>query len=65
MVLVTGQPAITPGFVGEVLEGAAKPVGGGAEGVVQLIDQRDADVTVMRAAPRRSTTRRPSKSTTQ
>ena len=52
-------------FAGEVLEGAAKPVGSNAEGVVQLTDQRDADITVMRAAPRRSTTRRPSKRTTQ
>lgn len=52
-------------FVGEVLEGAAKPVGSDAEGVIQLIDQHDADIMVVQAAPRRKTTRRPGKRTTQ
>jgi hypothetical protein len=33
--------------VGEVLEGAAKPVGSDAEGVIQLADQGVADVEVM------------------
>ncbi|MCE0766996.1 hypothetical protein LWC35_29425 [Pseudonocardia kujensis] len=33
--------------VGEVLEGAAKPVGSDAEGVVALQDQRDTDTTVV------------------
>jgi hypothetical protein len=43
--------------VGEVLEGAAKPVGSDAEGVVQLQDQRQSDTKVIKAAPR-STSRR-------
>jgi hypothetical protein len=38
--------------VGEVLEGAAKPVGSDAEGVVQLKDQRESDITIVTAAPR-------------
>lgn len=33
--------------VGEVLEGAAKPVGSDAEGVVQLQDQRNSETTVI------------------
>lgn len=34
-------------MVGEVLEGAAKPVGSDAEGVIQLSDQGVADVKVV------------------
>jgi hypothetical protein len=41
--------------VGEVLEGAAKPVGSDAEGVIQLEDQRRSDTKVIKAAPRSST----------
>jgi hypothetical protein len=33
--------------VGEVFEGAAKPVGSDAEGVIQLKDQRGSDTTVV------------------
>ena len=44
--------------VGEVLEGAAKPVGSDAEGVIQLEDQRRGDTTVIKAAPRSTTARR-------
>jgi hypothetical protein len=32
--------------VGEVLEGAAKPVGSDAEGVIQLTGQRESDTKV-------------------
>jgi hypothetical protein len=39
--------------VGEVLEGAAKPVGSDAEGVIVLEDQRASDTTVVRASSRR------------
>ena len=41
--------------VGEVLEGAAKPVGSDAEGVIHLKDQLDSDsaTTVIKAAPER------------
>ena len=35
-------------FVGEVLEGAAKPVGSDAEGVIHLQDQQDADTKVIK-----------------
>jgi hypothetical protein len=46
--------------VGEVLEGAAKPVGSDAEGVIALQDQRSSDTTVVRvpATRQRSTRRR-------
>ncbi|MCW2655337.1 MAG: hypothetical protein QOE41_4573 [Mycobacterium sp.] len=52
--------------VGEVLEGAAKPVGSDADGVVQLTDQRQSDTKVIKAAPkaaakRRATSRTPSR----
>jgi hypothetical protein len=35
-----------------VLEGAAKPVGSDAEGVVQLEDQRHAETKVIKLAPK-------------
>jgi hypothetical protein len=38
--------------VGEVLEGAAKPVGSDAEGVVQLEDQKSAEAKVIKLAPK-------------
>jgi hypothetical protein len=37
--------------VGEVLEGAAKPVGSDADGVIQLTDQRQSDTTAVNIAP--------------
>jgi hypothetical protein len=40
---------------GELLEGAAKPVGSDAEGVVQLEDQRQAPTQVVRLASMTST----------
>lgn len=36
--------------IGELLEGAAKPVGSDAEGVIQLEDQQNARTSVVRAA---------------
>jgi hypothetical protein len=52
--------------VGEVLEGAAKPVGSDAEGVIQLIDQRQSPVTTVDVTPKtaRRTSGRRSASTT-
>jgi hypothetical protein len=47
--------------VGEVLEGAAKPVGSDAEGVIVLEDQHEADTKVARVRTtqrKRSTSRR-------
>jgi hypothetical protein len=38
--------------VGEVLEGAAKPVGSDAEGVLKLRDQRQSPTKVIRLAPK-------------
>lgn len=35
-------------FVGEVLQGAAKPVGSDAEGVIELEDQHESDTKVVR-----------------
>lgn len=43
-------------IVGEVLEGAAKPVGSDAEGVIVLEDQRESDTKVLSLATR---TKRP------
>jgi hypothetical protein len=43
-------------LVGEVLEGAAKPVGSDAEGVIELKDQQGSDTKVVNVAPK--TTRR-------
>ena len=40
-------------FVGEVLEGAAKPVGSDAEGVIVLQDQHESDTKVVRVPPQR------------
>ncbi|ORW29617.1 hypothetical protein AWB91_22840 [Mycobacterium paraense] len=40
-------------IVGEVLEGAAKPVGSDAEGVIVLEDQRNSDTTVARVQTRK------------
>src|ERR1700710_2397971 len=37
--------------VGEVLEGAAKPVGSDAEGVIELKDQRADDIKVRKSTP--------------
>jgi len=47
-------------IVGEVLEGAAKPVGSDAEGVIVLEDQHDSDTKVVRlpAQGRRPRSRR-------
>ncbi|MFL6086981.1 MAG: hypothetical protein ACJ74F_28035 [Mycobacterium sp.] len=42
-------------FVGEVLEGAAKPVGSDAEGVIQLVDQNAANTKATNTAPKRTT----------
>jgi hypothetical protein len=39
-------------IIGEVLEGAAKPVGSDAEGVIQLRDQQAADTKVTKVAPK-------------
>ncbi|GLY67852.1 hypothetical protein [Amycolatopsis taiwanensis] len=44
-------------FVGEVFEGAAKPVGSDAEGVVELEDQGEADTTTAYLLPRQRTSR--------
>ena len=43
--------------VGEVLEGAAKPVGSDAEGVIEFKDQKRSDQEVVKRAPRKSSTR--------
>lgn len=51
-------------FVGKVLEGAAQPVGSDADGVIQLTDPRDTEMTMV-LAPTRKTTGRRSKRTTQ
>jgi hypothetical protein len=40
--------------IGEVLEGAAKPVGSDAEGVIQLRDQDAADTQIAKVAPKRA-----------
>ena len=47
--------------VGEVLEGAAKPVGSDADGVVQLEDQRRAATKVIKLAPKAPATPGPSR----
>jgi hypothetical protein len=39
-------------IIGEVLEGAAKPVGSDADGVIQLSDQKADDKKVRKVAPR-------------
>lgn len=44
--------------VGEVLEGAAKPVGSDAEGVIVLQDQRSSETQTVEL-PRKSASRRP------
>jgi hypothetical protein len=43
--------------LGEVLQGAAQPVGSDADGVIQLQDQRRADTKVAEIAPRRGARR--------
>ena len=43
--------------LGEVLEGAAKPVGSDAEGVIQLKDQRNSETTVVELGRTTSTTK--------
>jgi hypothetical protein len=40
------------GAVGELLEGAAKPVGSDAEGVIHLKDQRRTPTKVIKLSPR-------------
>jgi hypothetical protein len=45
--------------VGEVLEGAAKPVGSDAEGVVELKDQQQSGTTVVKVAPKATRRRAP------
>lgn len=47
-------------IVGEVLEGAAKPVGSDAEGVIVLQDQHESNTTVLRvpSSPRKRSTGR-------
>ena len=45
-------------FIGEVLEGAAKPVDSDAEGVVQLKDQRQSDTKVIEIPLKNSGRRR-------
>jgi hypothetical protein len=53
-------------IVGEVLEGAAKPVGSDAEGVIQLQDQNESEVKVIRVPlsrnGKRPANRRPARS---
>jgi hypothetical protein len=44
--------------VGELLEGAAKPVGGDAEGVVQVRDRRQSPTKVIKIAPKKAPSRR-------
>jgi hypothetical protein len=44
--------------VGEILEGAAKPVGSDAEGVIQLRDQSAANTKVTKTTPRKTATTR-------
>jgi hypothetical protein len=39
-------------IIGEVLEGAAKPVGSDADGVIQLSDQKTDDTKARKVAPR-------------
>jgi hypothetical protein len=48
----TGLPKAVR-VVGEVLEGAAKPVGSDAEGVIVLEDQQQSDTTVVRIPAQR------------
>jgi hypothetical protein len=47
-------------LVGEVLEGAAKPVGSDAEGVIELKDQQGSDTKVVDVAPKAARRRAPS-----
>ena len=55
--------------VGEILEGAAKPVGSDAEGVIQLTEQQQTETKVIEIAPKRASAsgpnrrRRPAKAT--
>jgi hypothetical protein len=51
-VLTNSALPIAVRFVGELLEGAAKPVGSDAEGVVQLKDQGQSATKVIKVAPR-------------
>jgi hypothetical protein len=46
-------------LVGEVLEGAAKPVGSDAEGVIELKDQQGSDTKVVNVAPKATRRRAP------
>jgi hypothetical protein len=46
-------------LVGEVLEGAAKPVGSDAEGVIELKDQQGSDTKVVDVAPKAARRRAP------
>jgi hypothetical protein len=45
--------------VGEVLEGAAKPVGSDAEGVIELKDQQQSGTNVVKVAPKATRRRAP------
>jgi hypothetical protein len=47
--------------IGEVLEGAAKPVGGDAEGVIQIEDEQRAQTDVLKAVRSPAARRRPPK----
>jgi hypothetical protein len=46
-------------LVGEVLEGAAKPVGSDAEGVIELKDQQQSGTRVVNVAPKATRRRAP------
>jgi hypothetical protein len=46
-------------FIGELLEGAAKPVGSDAEGVIAFKDERRSPTKVIKIAPKPATRRRP------
>jgi hypothetical protein len=51
-VLANGALLPVVRFVGELLEGAAQPVGSDAEGVVQLKDRRRSRTKVFKVAPK-------------
>jgi hypothetical protein len=52
-VLTNSALPVAVRIVGEILEGAAKPVGSDADGVIQLVDQQQADTQVVELAPNR------------
>jgi len=57
-VLTNSALPIAVRFVGELLEGAAKPVGGDGEGVIQLKDQARSRTKVIPIEPKRPAARR-------